>query len=108
MKTYRLSPACITRLLRRNFLVALSLAVPMTGAALFFLALQSPGEYAFLLIAVPVLAAVIAVSLFRATGRNRRLLGSYRLTLEEDAITRTQEGLADLTIFRTEVTRVVE
>jgi hypothetical protein len=108
MITYRLFPPAIDRLLRRRFLVLAAVVVPLAVVIPLVMAVRSGGNWSVVAMSAPIIAIALGLGLFRAFRMARRQLESYRLTLDGEAMTRTQWGLPELTVYQDEVTDIVE
>ncbi len=105
--TYKLGPRFFEKLRRRMIIVGLPLVlIALGGGALFAAARQGSSSTA--LIIAPVILLVLIFG-FRSTLKQvQKNWGSYRLEVEPDALSRTQDNYAPLRIARDEISRVVE
>jgi hypothetical protein len=108
MKTYRLSPAYYTALKRRLLLTAIPI-ISAAGAVGFIAGLLQGGTT---LVNAALFAALTGVffifTIPRSYIQQRNLAETYKLTVDGDTITRTQNGAQDISITRSGIARITE
>jgi hypothetical protein len=107
MKTYQLSPAYYAKLKQRLFLTAVPIVV--AAGVVGFLAGSFQGAsfgYASVFI---VMTGIFFVFTIPRNYRQQSEIGhSYKITIEEGAITRTQSAAQEITVTRAGVARITE
>ena len=113
MSNYRLPDAYCQRAAIGGLAVGgvlLVLLVPIVLAALYFQQPEADRNTALvsLLFVLPIMCLAGGFGLWRGYSRRRAVLQGFQVILERDEITRVMPGLADLTLFRDEITDLTE
>ncbi len=105
MHEYRLTPAFFVQARNRLLTFGIPLLLAVLGAIWLMEreAFSSQG-----LVTAAVLAACLAFAIWNAWRALRRTWSSYRLLVDAESIRRVRQGLADLVIVKSEISRIVE
>jgi hypothetical protein len=111
MHTYTLAPGGFAARKKRLIIQCLIIYTIAVLAGLYLVLrndLASPTALITLAINIPLFAVLILVVLRRGIKLQREAWASYRLTIDQDSITRQQAQLPDLTLRRDQITRIEE
>jgi hypothetical protein len=111
MHTYTLAPDGFAARKKRLIIQSLTLYTIAVLAGLYLALrndLASPNAMITLAIDIPLFAVLILFVLRRGIKLQREAWASYRLTIDQDTITRQQARLPDLTLRRDQITRIEE
>lgn len=107
MAEYKLTPAFLALIRKRSMVSGLPLALLAVAVGIF---IGGRGDLSpqLLMISLPIVALSLGWGFFRGLRQQKKGAESYRLFIEGDEIRRTQEGLPEVRISRSEVSKIHE
>jgi hypothetical protein len=109
MQEFRIRPDGFAVIRKRTLLWGIPFTVISASAGILIArtAWDSQDTYS-LLIPIAIVGAVIIFSLFRGLKKQKKLLESFRLTIEDNVITREQLNTEELTIYFHEIKEITK
>jgi hypothetical protein len=110
MQEYKIGPAALSAITKKSMIRVIPIMVIAVAIGLLVPQLGNKGasfDSSFLLI-IPFFVLFLGFSLYRGLNKQKKLLASYRLTIEGNVITREQLNTEEITIYFHEIKEIIK